>query len=75
MPNYLAQFQIKALEYSFGGFRPYEDKKDYRFNTMDESGAKIMVKEEADRIKRELIGAVVNLESLLKIEEVSINYF
>ncbi len=62
MNNYLATYKVSAMEYSFGGSKPYEDIKQYEFKAEDESNARKIARIQGEIIRSELLIATVSLE-------------
>ncbi len=74
MPKYLAQYKINAFEYSFGGWEPYEDRKEFKFDAENEDEAKKIAEEHRREIRRKkLIGGNATLESLLEIKKINLS--
>ena len=70
--DYLARYDIRALEYSFGGWKRYDDNKEFRFNALDDKNALKLAEDHAKEIRSNLFGAIVTLNSLLMINRVDI---
>jgi len=68
--KYLAMYDVRALEFDTGNNIPYKATEYWRFDALDDKAASIEADKHGEIIRNRLVDGKVDLEQLLRIEEI-----